>query len=120
MDSLLTSNLPLAILTILAGVFLQQIVPVLRTYLLSRAQTELHADLRQEMAAVITGLMDTMDEYDMVLDGALQLLKTKYPQLDVAELEIKIRASLNEVLTLVQSEDGTRNLNRNGRTLYRR
>ena len=120
MESLFTANLPLAVVAILAGIFLQQIVPVLRTYLLSRAQTELNADLRQEMASVITGLMDTMDEYDMVLDGALQLLKTKYPQLDVAELEVKIRASLNDVLTLVQPEDGARSLNRNGRTLYRR
>lgn len=99
MDSLfelLNSDLPLAIAVILVGVILLQIVPALRTYLLSHVQTQINAGLRQEVTDVIQGLMETMDEHDAVLDVAMKMIRAKYPSINPDELEVKIRASLSE------------------------
>ena len=115
---LLNSDLPLALAVIVAGVILLQIVPALRTYLLSHVQTQLNANLRQEVTDVIQGLMETMDEYDAVFDVAMKMIRAKYPRVNPDELEVKIRASLSEVLMWIDPESD-RSADRNRRALRR-
>ena len=115
---LLNSDLPLALAVILVGVILLQIVPALRTYLLSHVQTQINAGLRQEVTDVIQGLMETMDEHDAVLDVAMKMIRAKYPSVNPDELEVKIRASLSEVLMWIDPESD-RSADRNRRALRR-
>ena len=62
--------------------------------------------------------METMDEYDAVLDVAMKMIRAKYPSVNPDELEVKIRASLSEVLMWIDPESD-RSAARNGRSLRR-
>ena len=62
--------------------------------------------------------METMDEYDAVFDAAMKMIRAKYPSVNPDELEVKIRASLSEVLMWIDPESD-RSADRNRRALRR-